>query len=370
MSEHRILVPSAGGPGCVNLVRGLAMIPGVTTVGCDASPHFLFAAETEARYLVPRRDREDEYLEALLSIAAREGVDFIFPNNSLDGEILARRRSEVAVSMFLPSVGAFELGENKWASFDRFRLAGLPVPRTVLVSSKKDIEQGFESLGGEVVWVRGAGIPGKGIGVASLPARSVRQAEAWVDYWNGWGLMTLSEYLPGANLTWMAVFDHGKLVASQSRERDAYVIPHVSPSGITGAPAISHTVNRSDINEMGPRAVLAIDPAFHGPAFVDFKENQEGVACLTEINVGRFGTTHHFYSAAGANFPELVLRLAFGEGLPEWVRPFDVLPEGLYWVRTLDVGPVLVSREDIEALRIAGIIAGSGPRLPGMQGGR
>jgi hypothetical protein len=62
---------------------------------------------------------------------------------------------------------------------------------------------------------------------------------------------------------------------------------------------------------------------------------------VTEINVGRFGTTFHFYSVAGANFAELVLRLAFGESLPNWVAQFNVLPAGLYWIRTLDAGPVL-----------------------------
>jgi carbamoyl-phosphate synthase large subunit len=156
----------------------------------------------------------------------------------------------------------------------------------------------------------------------------------------------------------MGLFQHGQLVCSQSRQRDAYVIPHVSPSGITGAPAISHTVHRDDLNRLGLAACLAIDPGFHGPAFVDFKESAQGIPCITEINVGRFGTTHHFYTEAGANFPELVVRLFFGEILPEWVSSYDVLPEGLYWIRTLDVGPVLVTQSQLDDLKLHGCIEG------------
>jgi carbamoyl-phosphate synthase large subunit len=274
-------------------------------------------------------------------------VDLVLPNNSVEAAIYSRRRDELAAAVFLPAAEAFTVGESKWLSWQRFRDAGLPVPRTELLASPADVPRVFEAIGTRPVWVRGAGIPGRGVGVASLPCRTAAQAEQWVEYWNGWGGMIASEFLPGDNLTWLGVFDRGALVASQGRQRDAYVIPHVSPSGITGAPAVCHTVHRADINTLGPRAVLAVDPGYTGPAFVDFKGDEQGVPRITEINVGRFGTTHHFYSVAGANFPLLVLALALGRPLPAWVRTEDVLPAGLYWIRTLDAGPVLVREEDL-----------------------
>ena len=43
---------------------------------------------------------------------------------------------------------------------------------------------------------------------------------------------------------------------------------------------------------------------------------------ITEINAGRFGTTIHFYTEAGCNFPYLLVQLAFGEQpagiVPQW----------------------------------------------------
>lgn len=349
-----VLVPSAGGPGCVNLTRSLLAIPGVTTVGFDASPHFLFLAETGVRLLGPKRNAPD-FLEFINRTILDHKVDFILPNNSLDGAVLTRRAQSLTAPLFLPSPRAFDVGENKWETWRLLKEAGIPVPHTVLLDSPGDLEEAFDLMGSPL-WVRGSGIPGKGVGMASLPARTLAQAHAWVEYWKGWGKMAASEYLPGDNLTWLAVFDHGRLVASQGRQRDAYVISHVSPSGVTGAPAISHTVHRDDINRLGPAVCLAVDPDFTGPAFVDFKGDDQGIPRVTEINVGRFGTTHHFYTAAGCNFPQLSLCLGLGLPEPDWAKPFNVLPPDLFWVRTLDAGPALVSRSQLEELARKGHI--------------
>ena len=122
--------------------------------------------------------------------------------------------------------------------------------------------------------------------------------------------MAASEYLPGSNLTWMALFSQGVLVAAAARERLEYVLPHVSPSGITGAPAVSRTVRNPELEEIGEAAVRAIDSSAHGVYFVDFKGDNEDRPMVTEINGGRCGTTIHFYTEAGCNFPMLLVQLA------------------------------------------------------------
>lgn len=354
MTKTRILVPASGGPGSVNMCRSLGQLDDVHLVGCDANPYYLKLSETAEKWLCPRRHPEETWVQWMSDLVQRRQLDVVIPNTSPDGLLFVRFADKIPLRFTLPSVEAYEYGENKWMSFQRFREVGLPVPRTWLLNKREDVADAFDILSPAPVWIRGAGIPGRGIGVASLPARTVQQAIAWVEYWKGWGLMTASEFLPGRNLTWLGVFSKGKLIASQGRERDEYVIPHVSPSGITGAPAISHTVNRDDINQMGPRAVLATDPEYTGPAFVDFKEDGQGLPNVTEINVGRLGTTHHFYTAAGANFPELLLRMTLGQTLPAWVQPYNVLPEDLYWIRTLDAGPVLATKEEIERVVVQG----------------
>lgn len=340
-----VLFCSGGGPGGLNLARSLeAASPRPELVVCDSSPFFLQLARGDRKYLLPPWREQAPFLAGLQTLIARHSVEMLLPNNSQEARLYVTHRKDLAARMLLPSPEAFEYGADKWKAWQLWKGLGLPVPETKLLESAEDVAEVFMTCG-RPVWVRGAGIPGTGIGVASLPCRTVDQAVAWVDYWDGFGGMIASEYLPGANLTWLSVWVEGRLLASQGRQRDAYVIPHVSPSGITGAPAISHTVCREDINQLGVKAVLAVDPAYSGPAFVDFKCDADGRPRITEINVGRFGTTHNFYSAAGANFPELAMRAALGLPLPAWVKPFDVLPPDLYWIRNLDGGPVLAHKD-------------------------
>lgn len=345
----RVLVPGAGGPGAVNLTRGLRMAPEpIFTVGCDASPYYLQLALTDVRALVPRASDEDAYVAAIAELVRRHDLNFVYPNSSIEMAVLTRRQDEIGAAMFLPSLVTQQIAASKWETWQTWTRAGIPAPRTLLIQTDSDVDRAFDELATRPIWFRGAGIPGRGIGGAALPCTTPLQARGWIDFHRGYGGFIASEFLPGDNLTFLGVFRNGELLASQGRQRDLYVIPHVSPSGITGAPAVCHTVHRDDLNDLGHRAVLAIDPNYNGVAFVDFKGAADGRILPTEINAGRFGTTHHFYSAAGANFPYFMLKVAFDEAPPPLPR-FDALPPDLYWIRTLDAGPVLMTKAELDA---------------------
>ncbi len=344
-ARFRILVTGAGGPGAVNLTRSLLAFPEpVFTIGTEASEYYRHIALTHVTELVPRCSDEEAYVQAVSALCRRYGVDIVMPNSSLEMMVLTRNRQYIPAAMKVPSVATQEISASKWLTYERWNGDGIPVPSTMLIENRDDAARAFDSIDSRPLWFRGAGIPGRGIGGAALPCSSVEQAVGWISFHNGWGSFIASEYLPGDNLTWLGVFDRGRLVSSQGRKRDAYVIPHVSPSGITGAPAICHTVSRADINDLGPRCVLSIDPDFDGVAFVDFKCDVAGSPRPTEINAGRFGTTNHFYTAAGFNFPWLLARLALGIPVDPDTPRENVLPDDLYWVRTLDAGPALLKK--------------------------
>ena len=366
MIPRRIMVTGAGGPGAVNLSRSLlGATPQPFVLAVDASPTYLFLALGHERAVVPRCGDRDVYVEAINALIDAHGIDFVMPNNSLEIGVLSAERDRLHAPVFLPTPPTLAIADSKWASYEIWRDAGLPVPEAHLLTCPDDVAAAFASLQREPdgpVWVRGAGIPGKGIGVASLPCRTVDQAIEWIAYWRGWSGMIASEFLPGDNLTWMGLYKGGRLVASQSRQRIAYVIPHVSPSGITGAPAISHTIRDPALGELAEAAVAAIDPAFDGVGFVDLKSDEAGRPRLTELNAGRFGTTHYFYTAAGANFPERLLRAFLATDLAPPER--DVLPPDIFWIRTLDAGPVLTTRAAIEAGHYPGLTAGPGATWP------
>ena len=348
--KKTILVTAAGGPGAVNMTRSLRMDPELELVGCDASEYYVHLALTDSKALVPRCADRERYIAAIVTLCERHRVSLIMPNNSLEAHVLSAERDRLPAPVFLPKVCTLDKANSKWLSWQIWSEAGLPVPATWLIDTEDDLERIFGEHPGRPIWVRGAGIPGKGIGGAALPCRTLEHAHAWIDYYDGWGAMMASEYLPGDNLTWIGLWKDGQLVTSQGRRRLAYVIPHVSPSGITGAPAISETVHDAKLNEIGHAASLALDPELTGVSFLDFKADARGQLRITEMNAGRFGTTHHFYSAAGLNLPLLYVRLALDLPIEDPPPQFDAIPAGKVWIRTLDAGPVLLDRTELDGL--------------------
>jgi carbamoyl-phosphate synthase large subunit len=84
---------------------------------------------------------------------------------------------------------------------------------------------------------------------------------------------------------------------------------------------------------------------------VDLTYDQDGVPNPTEINIGRFFTTHLFFSTAGLNMPYMLVKLAFGEDPPAVPAKVNPLPSGLAWIRGMDMEPVLTDSETIEGLQ-------------------
>ena len=193
MVAARILVTGAGGPGAVNLSRSLlAMRPQPWILAADASPHYVYLALGHERAVVPRASDRAAYLAELNRLITAHDIDFVMPNNSLEIDVLSSARDRLKAPVFLPAPAVLETANSKWASYCAWEPTEVPLPLTHLLSEPADIERAFEAMQRDDearVWVRGAGIPGKGIGVASLPCRTVEQAIQWVDYWRGWGGM-------------------------------------------------------------------------------------------------------------------------------------------------------------------------------------
>jgi carbamoyl-phosphate synthase large subunit len=75
-----------------------------------------------------------------------------------------------------------------------------------------------------------------------------------------------------------------------------------------------------------------------------------GVPNPTEINIGRFFTTHYFFTKAGVNFPKIYCDLALYGRMPKLARVLNPLPDGLLWIRGMDVAPLLTTVEALRAL--------------------
>jgi biotin carboxylase len=252
----RILLTGAGGPLGANVTRSLKMVdPPLRIIGTDCNRYHLPLALTDRCILIPPAKAGDDYFAALAAIIEKEAIEMILPTHPVEVRAIAANRARFGgLQLALPDVAVVDRAQNKWLTHCVLRDGGLPVPKTWIIDSLQDIIGVFAEHEGRPIWVRGSGVPGRGVGVASLPCKDLDHAIGWISHYDGWGKFIASEYLPGDNLTWTGVFAHGKLVASQGRQRLEYVLPHVSPSGITGAPAVSKTISRKDLLEIGKRA--------------------------------------------------------------------------------------------------------------------
>ncbi len=356
-----VLVTGSGGPLGVNVTRCLLESGRRDRlVGTDANRWHLPLSLCEQTYRIPFARSRAEYAAALQDIEVRESIDVIVPTHPVEVRAVAELKRDGVLNskVALPNCSTLEICDDKARTQERLLAADVPVPETIVLRAPDDVDRAFALWTGERgdrVWIRGNGAPGLGIGGAALPCRDTNVGKAWVEHHRGWQHMCASEYLPGANLTWMAVFSHGSVVVSGSRERLEYVLPHVAPSGVTGAPAVSRTIDRLDVQEIGEAAVRAVDSQPHGAFFVDMKEDAKGQPRVTEINAGRCGTTVHFYARAGGNFPALLVELAEAGELEPRAEGEVFVEAGLYWVRTLDCGPELLREEGFDQYPSAGL---------------
>jgi carbamoyl-phosphate synthase large subunit len=198
---------------------------------------------------------------------------------------------------------------------------------------------------GSPLWIRETS---GAFGRNSLPAKKVEHAQYWIDYHQGWGRFSAAEFLSYQSTTWQSMWRHGELIVAQGRKRLYWEFSNRSPSGITGLTGTGVTVSDPVLDEIAISAIRAIDASPHGIFGVDLTYDSDGIPNPTEINIGRFFTTHLFFSQAGLNMPYIFTKLALDEEPPAVPRKVNPLPEGLAWVRGMDMEPVLTTLTEID----------------------
>ncbi|MEX2689282.1 MAG: ATP-grasp domain-containing protein [Candidatus Njordarchaeum guaymaensis] len=348
----RILVTGAGGPAGWNAVKSLKVAPekifvAVTDIN---KMHLEYLEEADKHYIVPRCT-EPGYIDILNEIIERDNITLVHAQPDIEVRVISENRERLNAMTFLPSKEAIRILQDKYKSAQTWKNKGIAVPDTIELHDKsleKDLEKAFDKFGSPI-WIRAKhGAGGRG----STPAYNLETAIHWIKYWRSRGInweFIAQEYLPGRNIAFMSVWKDGELIVSQARERLEYIYPYLAPSGITGTPTIARTIHDDNVNRIATEAILAVDPKPNGVYSVDMRENREGIPCLTEINAGRFFTTSFFFTYAGlkygiwyANMPYLLVKLAHGKVDTSKIPKYNILPEGLYWIRHLDTGYHLV----------------------------
>ena len=314
-------------------------------IGISSNRHELAMAGTDEVHLVPRAN-EPEFIPVLGSIIRETRPDILHSQHDSVIKVLAHHRHELPVPMFLPRTETIDACVDKYESYRRWRNASVPVPETVEIGSPDDLRRAFERLGPEL-WIR---LKEGGGGAGALRVRDPEFARIWINHFDGWGRFTAASPLGSESVTWSSIWHQGRLLVAQSRKRLDWLFANRTLSGVTGVTGVGLTIRDKEVDDLARKAIRAIEPTPHGIFSVDMTYGVTGGLYLTEINIGRFFTTIHFFTAAGVNFPDIFFSLALGKKPPRIARKVNPLRPGLLWIRGMDSPPVLTDVNSIKRL--------------------
>jgi predicted ATP-grasp superfamily ATP-dependent carboligase len=345
----KILIGGAGGDPSNNFIRSLRKSQRKDyLIGMCSVPSDLFLADTEEKHVVPYAT-DPGYPQATLRLLRRTRPDFLHLQHDFEVRAISQIQDQVqelGVKLFMPAPDTIENCIDKYKSYKVWKQAGIRVPETLLLHSSEDLRLAFEKFGPKV-WIRAT--EGGG-GAGALPADDFDFARLWVDRFEGWGSFTAAEYLTSSSVTWLSIWYGGQLIVGQTRRRKSWKFGSRTLSGVTGITGIGETCSDPIVDRVAQDAILVVDAKPHGIFGVDMTYDQEGFPNPTEINIGRFFTTHYFFTEAGLNMPEIYCDLALEGKFPTLERKINPLPDGLVWIRGMDVTPVLTTAEELEKM--------------------
>ena len=340
----RILVPGAGGSPTTNFVRSLrAASEKFYLVGTDCSKFYIMRAETDENHLVPRANEAD-YFDIMNDIIDETKAEFMHIQNDVEMRILSRNREKLRINKFLPTKKTVEVCLDKLESYKHWKAAGIKQPETKLLRNEEDLKEAFEEFGNKI-WIRDTSGAG---GSGSIAVSNFQIAKSWTDFKGGWGIYTAAECLKEQSITWQSIWKEGELVVAQTRKRLYWELSKLAPSGISGATGTGITVSDEVVDEIAQKAIFAIDKNPNGIFSVDLTYDNEGVPNPTEINIGRFFTTHEFFTRAGLNMPYILVKLVYNEKLPDMPKKLNPLKNDLAWIRGMDFVPIFTDMKSIE----------------------
>ncbi len=349
----RILIGGAGGAPSNNVIRSWrASGDGDHLIGMCSIPSDLLLADVDERHVIPAAS-EASYMDRLAALVGRTQPDLLHAQHDFEVRRVSRERGRLqalGVRLLLPDAATIEACVDKERSYRVWKDAGLTVPETLPIASPGDLQRAFDELGGRV-WLRAT--EGGG-GTGALPTSSLDFARLWIDEHQGWGRFTAAACLTADSVTWLSIWYESRLVVAQARRRRGWSFAGRTLSGVTGITRVGETCSDPEVTEVARAAIAAIDARPHGIFAVDMTYDDRGRPNPTEINIGRFFTTVHFFTAAGVNFPKIYRDLALDGRLPSLARTINPLPDGLLWIRGMDVEPLLTTVAALATLEARG----------------
>jgi carbamoyl-phosphate synthase large subunit len=148
MRALRVLVTATGSPGGPRLVRALRENGEreLTVIGTDITDGSAGRFLCDAFHVVPRGD-DPAFAETLAELSRREGVDCVLPTSSSEVLSLAQGREHFDVPLLVADAAAIARCQDKSATVEAARLAGVAAPATHLATTPDEFRAAAEALG-------------------------------------------------------------------------------------------------------------------------------------------------------------------------------------------------------------------------------
>ena len=346
----KILVTGGGGAPTLNFIRSLRDADPKREkyylVGVDCDEFTIHRSECDKTYICPKAN-DVKYIPFIKHIISKEKIDFMHTQPEIEVFTVGKNRDEIislGCKLFMPKQSTIEVLRDKSKSYQVWKSASITVPENIEIYSEADLKKAYDKFGQDNIWIRETiGAAGKG----SLSKPDYLFAKMYIESRNGWGKTVAAEHLTSRTTTWQSIWHDGKLVAGQGRERKSWEMGNRTQSGVTGLTGTGEIVNDQAVAELAKKCILAVDKEPNGIFSVDFTYDAKGVPNPTEINIGKFFTTHYFITRTGCNMPAILVDLAFGEYKGEY-NMIDPCAAGYLWIRGMDVLPVLVKKDAVK----------------------
>lgn len=347
----KILIGGAGGAPSEGVINSLLKSDEKEIIlGMGSEPTDLVMSNSHKQFYIPYANTP-EYEIALNKLLLNEKPDLIHFQNDLEIYHASLLRTEITkngTKLYMPEHDVIDTCVHKYKTYLKCKEAGIIVPTNQLIDNEDDLKKAFATLGDKNgnIWLRASSIGGGGKG--ALPTNDFEFAKGWINRYNGWGDFIAAEMLTPDTVTWLSIWHEGELVVAQTRIRKGWTHGNRTVSGVTGVTKIGQTYADPEVDRISIETIKAVSKKPHGIFGVDMAYDKNGVPNPTEINISRFFTTVLFFTEAGLNMPLIFKNIALYNKFPDLKKIINPLPNGLLWLRGMDVKPLLSNQAEIE----------------------
>lgn len=352
----KILINGVGGPTPRSIARSIKVskFSDSELIGTDKNPlsHGLYQKELYAKTVVAPSASDDRYWDTMFNLVEQEQIDFAMVHPEQEVVAWSKRAHDgkpLPCKALLPDYPLVEVLLSKSKMTDLLENTGW-VPGSY--SFKRD-ELNKEELLAAVsfpFWVRASS---GSSGLGSLCVKSEMELDNWIDINPNVEEFIASTYLPGRNLACKILYYEGELVRAACGQRVNYIMAKVAPSGVTGNSSYGRLLNEPALTE---KSIQIMERLFevtqtkkHGFFTIDFKEDEQGNAYVTEINV-RMVAFNYAFALAGANFSEDILSLLSDDAQFDKSYKEYAFEPGTIYLRDVDASMLVLNESELKKL--------------------